>query len=177
MAPISKISLSRRAFRTIRITDFVLREGVLAGATLIELTVTARQALTIHRISRIGRSRIGCNLAGVLFIGFRAMLMSSLLVVGLCVGDTCNGKERSCEHDVFHGVYFQLERQLAYVWRKLAILEGRWMKTTGYGCVETTALRHGCVFGNVKLGARRLIKNRVEAQTDSVIGAENTALT
>lgn len=108
MAPVCGSSLGGGAFRAVRVADFVLREGVLASATFVEFAVTARQALNISCVRSVVRGCIGCDFTRALLIGFGAVLVASFLVMRFSVGNTCNGKERGCEHDVFHGVCFHL---------------------------------------------------------------------
>lgn len=83
MAPVATLRLGRRAFRAVRVPDLVLRERMLAGATFIELAVTARQAFAFGSTGSILWCRVGFDLAG-------GVLMR-LGITRLTFSKTCTG--------------------------------------------------------------------------------------
>lgn len=112
---LSVIRLSGGAFRAIWIADFVLRGRVLAGASLIQFAVPARQ----FPVFGIGIIR-GCicrDVAGALLISFRVVLRSIRIGSSSCVCDTSEGDERGCEYGVVHGVCIRVLSQTAFFWQ------------------------------------------------------------
>lgn len=96
-------NLSGRAFRAVRVADFILWEGMLAGTTFVQLAVAARQALVVGGVGLIFRHGIRRDFAGALLIGFGTVLVTCFAVMAIGIGDACKGKQCCCEHKVFHG--------------------------------------------------------------------------